>query len=219
MATSRRRPRGRRPGTPGTKEQILVAARVSFGTTGFAGTSLRTIATAAGVDVALIAHYFGTKRELFDRVVAWDDRDGDALQRAVEHEAGGAAIVRGFLELYDARSGGETLGALLRAAADDAAAQRLVGELVARTIVEPVRARLDRSRSLTRLRAEAVAAQLAGLAWSRYVLRREPIALSLTGPVSTRGGPGDRCDSRRHRLSARSAATACVVTYRRPNAV
>ncbi len=190
MAMSRKRPRGRRPGTPATRNDILSAARTGFGATGYAATSLRTIASAAGVDVALIGHYFGTKRALFDCVVAWDDRDGDALRRAVEHEAGGAAIVRSFLELYDARSGGEALGALLRAAAEDAAAQRLVGDLIARTIVDPVRARLDRTRSLTRLRAEAVAAHLTGLAWSRYVLEREPIASAspellarVTGPA------------------------------------
>ena len=57
--------RGRRPGAPDTRAEILGAARSLFAARGFAGTSVRAIAAEAGVDPALVHHYFGTKDDLF----------------------------------------------------------------------------------------------------------------------------------------------------------
>ena len=58
-------PRGRRPGAPDTRATIRDAARTSFAEKGFAGTTIRAVAAAAGVDAALVHHYFGTKDDLF----------------------------------------------------------------------------------------------------------------------------------------------------------
>ena len=58
-------PRGRRRGSPDTRSAILAAARSSFAEHGFAGTTIRAVAASAGVDAALVHHYFGTKDELF----------------------------------------------------------------------------------------------------------------------------------------------------------
>ena len=56
---------GRRPGKQDTREAILRAARDSFAERGYDAASIRAIATSAGVDPALVHHYFGTKEELF----------------------------------------------------------------------------------------------------------------------------------------------------------
>lgn len=48
-----------------TKEAILVAARQVFTDNGFDGAGLREIASLAGVNVALINRYFGSKDKLF----------------------------------------------------------------------------------------------------------------------------------------------------------
>ncbi len=56
---------GRRPGNQDTREAILAAARQAFAEKGFDGASIRQIATGAGVDPALVHHYFGTKDQLF----------------------------------------------------------------------------------------------------------------------------------------------------------
>src|SRR3954463_9475109 len=58
-------PRGRRKGSPDTRSAILAAARTSFARQGFAGTTIRGVASSAGVDAALVHHYFGTKDDLF----------------------------------------------------------------------------------------------------------------------------------------------------------
>ena len=57
--------RGRRPGAPDTRAAVLEAARSAFADKGFAGTTIRSVAAAAGVDAALVHHYFGTKDDLF----------------------------------------------------------------------------------------------------------------------------------------------------------
>lgn len=57
--------RGRRRGSPDTRAAILAAARARFAESGFAGTSIRRVAGDAGVDPALVHHYFGSKDDLF----------------------------------------------------------------------------------------------------------------------------------------------------------
>ena len=59
-----RRP-GRRSGESGTREAILEAARAQFIATGFRGTTIRSVAKAAGVDPALVLHFFGNKDTLY----------------------------------------------------------------------------------------------------------------------------------------------------------
>ena len=60
-----RRRSGRRGGDSGTREAILAAARARFGDYGYDGATIRGIAADAGVDAALVHHFFGTKERLF----------------------------------------------------------------------------------------------------------------------------------------------------------
>src|SRR5918998_5615769 len=53
----------------GTKERILDAAQELFGIHGLAGTSLRAVTAAAGVNLAAVNYHFGSKEELFRAVV------------------------------------------------------------------------------------------------------------------------------------------------------
>ena len=99
-----------RPGRPeGTgdnaSERILDAAEEEFALTGYAGTSLRTIADKAAVTQALISYYFGSKYELYEAVFirrgrqVSDERMArlQALQ-AEGREIGAEELVRAFLE-------------------------------------------------------------------------------------------------------------------------
>jgi AcrR family transcriptional regulator len=52
-----------------TEARILDAAAQAFLTAGYDRTTIRAVASAAGVDAGLIMHYFGSKRELFRRVI------------------------------------------------------------------------------------------------------------------------------------------------------
>ncbi|WP_328844143.1 TetR/AcrR family transcriptional regulator [Streptomyces sp. NBC_00258] len=61
--------RGRPRGNPPTRESIVSAARALFLERGYRGTTLRAVAGAAGVDPALIAYHFGSKKSLFADVM------------------------------------------------------------------------------------------------------------------------------------------------------
>ncbi len=56
---------GRRPGDSGTRAAILDAARRAFAERGYDLASIRAVAEVAGVDPALVRHYFGSKEGLF----------------------------------------------------------------------------------------------------------------------------------------------------------
>ncbi|MCM2416906.1 TetR/AcrR family transcriptional regulator [Streptomyces sp. RKAG293] len=68
-APSPARTRGRPRGNPPTRESIVVAARALFLERGYRRTTLRAVAGAAGVDAALIAYHFGSKKGLFADVM------------------------------------------------------------------------------------------------------------------------------------------------------
>lgn len=57
------------PAADGPQAAILAAARRLFAAHGFAGTSTRSIAEAAGVNLAMIHYYFGNKEQLYRQVV------------------------------------------------------------------------------------------------------------------------------------------------------
>jgi len=52
-----------------TEARILDAASQAFLTAGYERTTIRAVASAAGVDAGLVMHYFGSKQELFRRVI------------------------------------------------------------------------------------------------------------------------------------------------------
>lgn len=67
----------RKPGTTGpeTRERILDVATPLFSEHGFAGTSTRMVADAAGINVATLAYHFGDKEGLYTEVVQRLHRD------------------------------------------------------------------------------------------------------------------------------------------------
>lgn len=107
-----------------TREKLLCHARASMWRYGYSNVSLRQIAKAAGVDVALVSRYFGGKRGLFeatlDGVFDTPQAEGpDALvemvvQLFVSHPRDTAAPT--ILHLMQMNAQDEEVGALVRAA-------------------------------------------------------------------------------------------------------
>ena len=50
---------------------IMDSAEALFAENGFAGTSVRDIADKAGVNLAMISYYFGSKEKLLESLFAW----------------------------------------------------------------------------------------------------------------------------------------------------
>jgi AcrR family transcriptional regulator len=88
-----------------TEDKILDTAERLFAEQGYAGTSLRQIIAAAGVNLAAIHYHFGNKEELLDRLVARKAAPVNAERLALldgfEAEAGTAPVaVNKLLEAF-----------------------------------------------------------------------------------------------------------------------
>lgn len=171
---------GRRPGKPDTREAILAAAREAFAEQGYDGASIRAIATGAGVDPALVHHYFGTKEELFLATVQPPIDPAEVIPKLVAGGVDGLGrrMADTFLSVWEHPVSGPAFEALLRRAFANRVSARLVREFFA---VHVVRRAMQHLATLIDpaeipLRANLVGSQLFGLAVVRYVLRFEPLA-------------------------------------------
>lgn len=167
---------GRRPGTPDTRETILAAARRGFSARGYDATTVRGIATEAGVDPALVIHYFGTKEDLF--IAAANLPSGlaelfDSLGTLPADEFA-QKLVRGYLALADSHDSRNAILALVRAAVSNDKAAAMLREFITAELLTVLARRT--SHEDARLRASLVAAQLIGTAVLRHVIRVEPLA-------------------------------------------
>ena len=174
MSSTRRRT-GRRPGSTDTREQIAAAARRLFADAGYERATFRAIAAEAGVDPALVVHFFGSKEELFRQVMGLPPAVADGLAAIAEapgEERGRrlAALVVGALENPATRP---ILLGRIRSASSHPDAAALVRENVTRDL-----ARLTASISDENAEERAVmlGSLVVGVALARYVVLVEPLA-------------------------------------------
>ena len=186
MATSPRR--GRRPGAPATRAAILDAARSAFATAGFAGTTIRAVASAAGVDPALVHHYFGSKDALFLAALELpvDPREVLAPVVAGGIEQAGERFLTAFLSVWDDPEHQPALLAVARSVLDPSAT-RLLSQGFLPVVVLPIGHALGIDRPEHRM--PLVASQVMGLILMRYVLAVEPLASMPAADVVTVYGP------------------------------
>jgi len=191
---SRRRARaGRRPGAPDTRGEILTAARAEFSRLAYDGASVRGIAARAGVDPALVHHYFGTKERLFLEAMDIPFAPGGVAAQIVTgpRDGIGERAVRTFLAVWGDPVRRTPILALLRSAMSNEMAATLLRQFARRTILSRVVSNLDVPDR--ELRAEVAVSHLIGIALMRYVVKIEPLAslpdeevVALVGPVIQR---------------------------------
>jgi AcrR family transcriptional regulator len=174
--TATGRGRGRRPGGPDTRGQILAAARRSFAEKGFAGTTIRAVAGEASVDPALVHHYFGSKDDLFLAAldIPFDPRSVVPTVFADGVAGAGERLVRVFLSVWDDPQTRLPLIALVRSSLVSDAPETLLRQGLLRMLLEPLRAALP-AREADR-RVQLVISQMAGLVVTRYLLALDPLA-------------------------------------------
>ena len=184
QAAGRPKRRGRPPGNSDTRERILANARELFARNGIDKTSIRAIAAAAGVDSALVHHYFGTKQQLF--VAAIDiPVDPTAVLgpiRAAPVEQLGLLIPSLLLPLWDSELGAglvATVRSLL--AGSDVS---LIRSFFQEVITAEVAPRVDTPPGTGRLRVQFVVSQLVGVVMARYIIGLEPFASLPAGQVA-----------------------------------
>lgn len=192
---------GRRAGDSGTREAILDAARARFAEHGYDGATIRGIAAGAGVDPALVHHFYGSKERLFAAAMrlpvvpsevlaaafAEADRRGDSFSPG-EH------LVRTALTVWESS---QVLGifiGLLRSALTSDAAASMLREFLTDAIIGPIAA-LTRARhpeadpADAAYRASAAASQMVGLALTRHVIQLGPITEASIADLAATVGP------------------------------
>lgn len=180
--------RGRRPGSPDTRAMVLAAARESFAAAGFVGTTVRGVAAAAGVDAALVHHYFGSKHELFVAAVELPLDPRERLNAAISGDADGVGerLVRTVLGAWDDPELQERLIAVVRSSlAPDG--ERLLSEAFIPAFFAPVLLPLMPDHPEKRL--TLIVSQVLGMLLSRYILSIEPIASLPSEEVVAAVGP------------------------------
>jgi AcrR family transcriptional regulator len=180
---------GRRPGTSRTKEAIAESARRLFAERGFERTTMRAVADEAGVDQALVSHYFGSKQQLFVSVVELPFDPEVALPQllAGDRETLGLRVATFLLSILESEEGRARITSLVRAAATEPEAARMVRELVTKRIFAPLTTALDVDDAA--LRANLVGSQVIGLTMARYIVQVEPLASTDPETVAAAVGP------------------------------
>jgi len=160
----RARRSGRRGGDSGTREAILAAARARFGDLGYDRTTIRAIAADAGVDAALVHHFYGSKEQLFAAAMRLPVNPREVLDAALAPQARdqdqslGEHLLRTVLGVWEVAEIRATFLGLLRSApTSEQAAPEGGGEDAG-------------------YRAALVASQVLGLGLTRYVLELPPLA-------------------------------------------
>jgi AcrR family transcriptional regulator len=154
---------------------LLDAARVEFTERGFEGATVRAIAQRAGVDAAMVNHWFGGKDGLFVAAMDIPVNPEEVVHRILDGhpEQTAERILRTFLAVWDTNGGG-ALAALMRSVASHEQAARMMREFVSRVLVGRVVSAVAPDQ--LELRAALCGTQIAGLAMMRYVIRLEPLA-------------------------------------------
>ncbi|GIM96395.1 TetR family transcriptional regulator [Paractinoplanes toevensis] len=181
---------GRRPGNQDTRTSILEVARRTFAEKGFDKASIRAIAGDAGVDPALVHHYFGTKEKLFLEVMNAPINPGELIPQALAgpREEAGIRLIRMALSVWDSPAGTAAL-AMFRSALSNEWTARLLREFVVTQILRRAVRELIVDPEEAPLRSALVATQIAGLMVVRYVLRLEPVASADPELLATMIGP------------------------------
>jgi AcrR family transcriptional regulator len=165
---------GRRPGPSSSRTDILTAARELFAEKGYDGASIRAIARGAGVDPAMVHHFFDSKDRLFVAAMEFPIDPTSIVPHVLEGPRSeiGERFVRMFLGLWQQPAMRVRLLAMVRSVATAEQGAAMLREFMISAVFEPVAAVLG----IPPLRVNLAAGQMIGVAMLRYVVVIEPIA-------------------------------------------
>ena len=180
---------GRPRGKTDTGDVILAVARRLFADTGYDKTSVRDVAAAAGVDPAMIRHYFGSKAELFRATMGWPFEPAEVAARVTGGDRSeiGERLTRVFFEAWEQPESRAPLLAILRGAATHDESANLVRQFIAGQVYSHIAASLPGPDA--ELRIDLAMAQLLGIAYVRHILKVQPLASTPADELVTRLAP------------------------------
>lgn len=183
---------GRRAGHVDTRAGIVDVARAVFEEEGYNEATLRGIARRAGVDPALIHHYFADKAQLFIETMRLP-ADPYEVQREVAvpgEPFRGARLIERFLAQWEGDgdgNGSNSFVLMVQAVSSSPEVATSVREFLADRL--RLHGPEDEDPAVWQQRRSLVSSQLVGLAWTRYVMRIEPLASAKRAEVARWAGP------------------------------
>ncbi|MCK9895270.1 TetR/AcrR family transcriptional regulator [Frankia sp. AgB32] len=184
--------RGRRPGSPDVRAEILAVARARFRREGFDAVTMRSLAADAGVDAALISYYFGSKAGLFAAVLELTLSPADLLASLLQGdlETLPQRLIPTLVKTWDNPDTGVPLLAAMRAAASDPQFAAMLRDGIHGQMVERLADRIGGADA--HRRAGAFVAQVGGLILTRYVIAADPLASMTADEIVRALGPAMR---------------------------
>lgn len=170
-----RRGPGRPAGGGDRRAAILDAARGQFAAKGYAGASVRGIAREAGVDPALVHHYFGSKEQVFVAAMELPFQPAELVPQVLEGDRDGLGerLVRLFLRIWADPDFRTPMLGMLRSALTGEQGATMLREFVGSALLARI---AEAAGPVDPLRVEAAAAQMVGVVLLRHVVRMEPLA-------------------------------------------
>jgi AcrR family transcriptional regulator len=189
---------GRRPGASGTRDAILLAARERFAEVGYDRATIRAIAVQAGVDPALVMHFFGSKQQLFLAAIQLTINPAEAIPAMLEDglDGLGERLARFYLQMWEQPETRDGLAGIMRSAFSHEDAAALLRAFLGSEVFGRLAPSLDGEDA--RLRVALAGSHLVGIAIARYVVKVEPLAsadpetvIAALGPTIQRYLTGD----------------------------
>lgn len=183
--------RGRRRGHPDTRQKILAAARDQFGQHGYDGTTIRGVAAEAGVNAALVLHFFGGKEQLFATTLDLPIDPSTMVATLLDGPLAGLGerMLRLFFTLWRDPDSRAPLLALVRSVSTNEHAAATLRQFIEHALLSTVADTLN----VPRLWLSTMASHVIGIAVMRYIVQLEPIAsasedelIALVAPVIQR---------------------------------
>lgn len=158
-----------------TRERLREAAATLFASRSFDSVSTRDIARQAGVDAALIHHYFGSKEGLFQAVMDNSVQAHRAAARvlALPVEQWGIELARSMEQVWTSPAA-PALKAVMRRAL--ASSHSPLQQYATRMILDPLARHLGLPGPEAKLRASLAGSQLIGMILARHIVGIEPLA-------------------------------------------
>ena len=171
-----------------TKLRIQQAAARLFASRSFETVSTRAIAKEAGVDAALIHHYFGSKEGLFQAVLnaAIRPEQLETLVVSESPEDWGRQLVRAADKVWTSPAAPALKAVVRRVLVGH---EGMLREFVTRSLLNRFLSHIKGPEPERRLRASLIGSQMSGLVIARHIVGIEPLASLSTDEVADLIGP------------------------------
>ena len=171
-----------------TKLRIQQAAAKLFASRSFETVSTRAIAKEAGVDAALIHHYFGSKEGLFQAVLnaAIRPEQLEALVVSESSEDWGRQLVRAADKVWTSPAAPALKAVVRRVLVGH---EGMLREFVTRSLLNRFLSHIKGPEPVRRIRASLIGSQMSGLVIARHIVGIEPLASLSTDEVADLIGP------------------------------